>query len=74
MHNPIRRLHLRQRVDQQHRWSAQPVAETVFALVHYATFDAVVDLVRSQRDMKLLVVILYSAGVLNLVARIYAYK
>ena len=35
--------------------SAQPVAETVSALAHYATFDAVVDLVRSQRDMKLLV-------------------
>ena len=35
--------------------SAQPVAETVSALAHYATFDAVVDLVRSQRDVKLLV-------------------
>ena len=35
--------------------SAQPVTETVPALAHYATFDAVVDLVRSQRDVKLLV-------------------
>ncbi len=35
--------------------SAQPVTETVSALAHYATFDAVVDLVRSQRDVKLLV-------------------
>ena len=35
--------------------SAQPVMETVSALAHYATFDAVVDLVRSQRDVKLLV-------------------
>ena len=35
--------------------SAQPVSETVSALAHYATFDAVVDLVRSQRDVKLLV-------------------
>jgi DNA polymerase-3 subunit gamma/tau len=35
--------------------SAQPATETVSALVHYATFDAVVDLVRSQRDVKLLV-------------------
>lgn len=35
--------------------SAQPVTETVSALAHYATFDSVVDLVRSQRDVKLLV-------------------
>ena len=35
--------------------SAQPVTETVSALAHFATFDAVVDLVRSQRDVKLLV-------------------
>ena len=35
--------------------SAQPTTETVSALAHYATFDAVVDLVRSQRDVKLLV-------------------
>ena len=35
--------------------SAQPVTKTVSALAHYATFDAVVDLVRSQRDVKLLV-------------------
>ena len=35
--------------------SAQPITETVSALAHYATFDAVVDLVRSQRDVKLLV-------------------
>jgi len=35
--------------------SAQPATETVSALAHYATFDAVVDLVRSQRDVKLLV-------------------
>ena len=35
--------------------SAQPVTETVSALAHFATFDAIVDLVRSQRDVKLLV-------------------
>ena len=35
--------------------SAQPATKTVSALAHYATFDAVVDLVRSQRDVKLLV-------------------
>ena len=35
--------------------SAQPATKTVSALEHYATFDAVVDLVRSQRDVKLLV-------------------
>jgi DNA polymerase-3 subunit gamma/tau len=35
--------------------SSQPVTETVSALAHFATFDAVVDLVRSQRDVKLLV-------------------
>ena len=35
--------------------SAQPTIETASALAHYATFDAVVDLVRSQRDVKLLV-------------------
>ena len=35
--------------------SAQPLTGTVSALAHYATFDAVVDLVRSQRDLKLLV-------------------
>ena len=35
--------------------SAQPAIETVSALAHYATFDAVVDLVRSHRDVKLLV-------------------
>ena len=34
--------------------SAQPATKTVSALAHYATFDAVVDLVRSQRDVKLL--------------------
>jgi len=35
--------------------SAQPITETGSALAHYATFDSVVDLVRSQRDVKLLV-------------------
>jgi DNA polymerase-3 subunit gamma/tau len=35
--------------------SAQPATKTVSALAHYPTFDAVVDLVRSQRDVKLLV-------------------
>jgi DNA polymerase-3 subunit gamma/tau len=35
--------------------SAQPATKTVSALAHHATFDAVVDLVRSQRDVKLLV-------------------
>ena len=35
--------------------SAQPATKTVSALAHFATFDAVVDLVRSQRDVKLLV-------------------
>ena len=35
--------------------SAQPTTRTVSALAHYATFEAVVDLVRSQRDVKLLV-------------------
>ena len=35
--------------------SSQPVTETVSALAHFATFDAIVDLVRSQRDVKLLV-------------------
>ena len=35
--------------------SAQPATKTVSALAHYATFDAVVHLVRSQRDVKLLV-------------------
>lgn len=35
--------------------STQPATKTVSALAHYATFDAVVDLVRSQRDVKLLV-------------------
>ena len=35
--------------------SAQPATKTVSALAHYATFGAVVDLVRSQRDVKLLV-------------------
>ena len=35
--------------------SAQPATKTVSAFAHYATFDAVVDLVRSQRDVKLLV-------------------
>ena len=35
--------------------SAQPVTETVSALAHFVTFDAIVDLVRSQRDVKLLV-------------------
>ena len=35
--------------------SAQPATKTVSALAHYATFDAVVNLVRSQRDVKLLV-------------------
>ena len=35
--------------------SAQPATKIVSALAHYATFGAVVDLVRSQRDVKLLV-------------------
>ena len=35
--------------------SAQPATETVSALAHYATFASVVELVRSQRDVKLLV-------------------
>ena len=35
--------------------SAQPATKTVSALAHYPTFDAGVDLVRSQRDVKLLV-------------------
>lgn len=35
--------------------SAQPATLTISSLAHYATFEAVVDLVRSQRDVKLLV-------------------